>query len=673
MAEDTRNTPHIPWDQIGLDPILQLKFGINRQTFFLRKIPAANRKSPAYGNDYVRLEGDWEEVPGFGSRLSFTLRNIADESIRITRLIFPAENGIDSYVSSFDTRNVSFFRNGYQSWSTARSYLPKDKPLRPWLQLVSLANSNLANLPSNVPGVFSSEMYTVISDRADNRSFLVGQGPPFGQFFYIRLNLYDNPVRRSHFELTFDFGRKLIPPGESIRLDSIYMATGRTHELLHAYFREIGKEAGVRPRDENVSGWCSWYFAYNKISPTLIRKNIESLVEARERSGTRIDFIQIDDGYQKAVGDWLTLTQDFHGRMPMIAEEIRAAGFKPGIWIAPFVASRKSRLLTEHPEYSLRDEQGKKIAAGFNFFWSGGYYYGLDITNPRFEEYLRRVIRTIVGEWGYPYLKCDFLFGGCLRGGTHHELELSRAEVLRKGMRIIREEAEGATEEEVFLVGCGMPLSAGIGTVDAMRVGPDTGDFWIHKQGKLLRTGAMVGVRNSIRNSIVRGAMHNTLWLNDPDCLMLRREGTRLNAEQRRAQINAIVLTGGLLLYSDDFSALDASVTGELPVIQDISDACFRGRLVALDMMDRELPQFVLNTSGYLGVFNMSRIRTRITIPMHRLLTYAESLAAEWKQEWHDPRSLREVWNGETIAIGPSEIDLDPFGPYESRLFELGK
>ena len=78
------------------------------------------------------------------------------------------------------------------------------------------------------------------------RSFLVGQGPPFNQYFYIRLNLYDRPTRRSHFELTFDFGRKMIMPGQSVDLDGIYVGMGNTHELLHTYFREIGRVAKVK-------------------------------------------------------------------------------------------------------------------------------------------------------------------------------------------------------------------------------------------------------------------------------------------------------------------------------------------------------------------------------------------------------------------------------------------
>ena len=663
--EDTR----ISWDQIDLNPVLQLKFGINRRSFDLQRRETGTRALLHFENEYARLEGAWRDISDFGSVLSLTLTNGGEESIRVTRLTFPAQGGINSYAKGIRPRDVCFLRNGYQSWSTVRSYTPKDKPLRPWLQLVSLANSNLANLPSNIPGIFSSEMYTVITNRGTDDAFLVGQGPPFDQFFYIRLNLYEKETRESHFELTFDFGRQMVMPGESVRLGEIHIARGRTQQLLHRYFREIRDSGASRHREKNVTGWCSWYYYYTKISPAIIEKNIEALKRARDEKGAGIDFVQIDDGYQQAVGDWLKLTPQFEGEMRRLSDAIREAGFRPGLWIAPFVAAKKSELLKIHPEYALRDEHGRRIVAGFNFFWPGRYYYGLDITNPRFNEYLRRVIRTVVGEWGFPYLKCDFLFGGCLRGGTHHDLSLSRAQVLREGMRIIREEAEAATSEEVFLVGCGMPITTGIGTVDAMRVGPDTGEYWIEKKGQLLRTGAMVGVRNSVRNSVVRGAMHRALWLNDPDCLMLRTRGTKLTPAQRRTQINAIALTGGLLLYSDDFSSLSRDQLEEILSIQEITQACFSGRLIPLDMMARELPRVIYNTAGYLGLFNMEKRAATVTLDARYLLEQAEAVADIWGTVASGGRRFREVWTGQPMDLEGDQMELGPLGPFESLLF----
>ncbi|MFW5776529.1 MAG: glycoside hydrolase family 36 protein [Spirochaetota bacterium] len=658
----------ISWDQIDLAPLLRLKFGVTRETVPLEKRETGTRVRLRFENRYARLDGRWRDIPGFGSKLELRLTNVSSESIRVTRLIFPAESGINTYASNIRAADVCFFRNGYQGWSTARSYLRKDKPLRPWLQLVSLANSNLANLPSNIPGIFSSEMYTVITNRGTDDAFLVGQGPPFDQFFYIRLNLYDSAERTSYFELTYDFGRQMVLPGHTIELGSIHIARGRTHQLVHRYFRELCTRAQPRIPSENVHGWSSWYYYYTKISPAVLRKNIEALRRARDEHGARIDFVQIDDGYQQAVGDWLRLTPDFDGQMRRLSDEIRAAGFRPGLWIAPFVAAKQSELLRVHPEFALRDEQGRRIVAGFNFFWPGRYYYGLDITNPRFEEYVRRVIRTVVGEWGFAYLKCDFLFGGCLRGGTHHNLELSRAQVLRQGMQLIRQVAEKHTSDEVLIVGCGMPLTTGIGTVDAMRVGPDTGGYWIERTGRLLRTGAMVGVRNSIRNSLVRGQMHRALWLNDPDCLLLRTKGTRLTSAQRRTQINAIALTGGLLLYSDDFAELDRQTLSEISHIQSIADECFSGRLIPLDMMARELPRIVFNTAGYLGVFNMDRRKATVRIDADYLMHQAAEVASLWGLPHRDDRRFADVWNGHQLVVCGDVVEIGPLGAYESLL-----
>lgn len=663
------NDRRISWDQIDLRPILKLKYGITRKTYTLEPRETGTRARLRFENDLVRLDGTWKDTPGFGSVLCLALTNTGDESIRVTRLMFPAEGGINGYARSISPKDLRFFRNGYQSWSTARSYAPKDKPLRPWLQLVSLANSNLANLPSNIPGIFSSEMYTVITNRGTDDAFLVGQGPPFDQFFYIRLNLYRQERHESYFELTYDFGRKMVMPGERVELSAIYIAKGRTHELMHRYFREIRDSGAPRIPSENVRGWCSWYYYYTKISPKIIEENIDSLRRARDERGAKIDFVQIDDGYQRAVGDWLELNPAFEGEMRRLSDRIREAGFRPGLWIAPFVAAGKSHLLKIHPEYALRDEHGRKIVAGFNFFWPGRFYYGLDITNPRFEEHLRRVIRTVVGEWGFPYLKCDFLFGGALRGGTHHNLSLSRAEVLRRGMEIIREEAGKVTSEDVFLVGCGMPLTTGIGTVDAMRVGPDTGGYWIEKKGQLLRTGAMVGVRNSIRNSVVRGGMHNALWLNDPDCLMLRTEGTKLTPAQRRTQINAIALTGGLLLYSDDFGNLPKGQLEEIGVIQEIVEHCFSGRLIPLDMMARELPQVIYNTAGYLGIFNMAKRPRSVSFDGAYLREQAASVQQIWGETERTPTRFTEVWSGRELDLSGERVQIAALGAYESLLF----
>ena len=652
-GEEQHNTPQVRWDQVGISPSVQLKFGIKRRVVPLERSETHKRGALQYGNRYIELKGRWDNSPGFGSLLTFRLKNVSSSSIRITRLVFPTENGLDDYIRDFDPAGLSFLRNGYQSWSTARSYRVTEKPLRPWLGLISLASSNMANLPSNTRGILSSEMFSIICDFHKDEDFLVGQAAPFNQFFYIRLNLYEKPSKMSYFELVYDFGRKMIGPGETIELDGIIMAKGRSTQLQSKYFSFIRQQMKLKLPRENRSGWCSWYYYFNKISPQII---LDNLTQVRGRD-LPFDVIQIDDGYQDRVGDWLRLRPEFEDKMPVLADAIRKAGYEPGLWLAPFVAEKGSDLVQTHPEYLLRNEYGKAIVAGYNVFWPGHWYYGLDATNPRFEEYIRHVIRTITKEWGFRYLKCDFLFGGCLRGGTHHDLTLSRAEVLRHGMRLIREEAgKGA-----FIVGCGMPLSAGIGLVEAMRVGPDTGPYWSKAGGRLLNTGAVVGVRNSIRNVMVRSGTHRKLWLLDPDCVMLRKRQTHLTAAERQSQINAIVVSGGLLLYSDDFTQLPEPAFDEMRAIDQHNRACSQGDAIAVDLMEQEIPEIFFNTAGYLAIFNTSERKKTKRIDL-------EDIPVEARGEL----KLTDVWNGQSIGVTPvAPLVLEHMQPHSSRLFRV--
>lgn len=653
LQDTEKRNYDILWDQFIIFPSIQLKFGIKRKILPLTRQYTKKRGTIYYINNFVELSGKWENIIDFGSLLSLKLKNISDSSIKLTRLVFPAENGLENFLKDFKPQNISFFRNGYQSWSTSRSYKLKDKPLRPWLQLVSLTSSNLANLPSNTPGNLSSEMYSIVTDLESGKSFLVGQSMPFNDFFYIRLHIQSITKKTNHFELVYDFGRKMINPGETIQLDGIIMALGTSDSLQMNYFSYIKKEMGHKNFSKNIKGWSSWYCYYNKITPELIYKNIKILKERNINS----DYIQVDDGYQKCVGDWLELSPNFNGRMKEISDTINEAGFKPGIWIAPFIADKKSELANIHPDYILRDDYGKPLTCGYNPQWRGKFYYGLDVTNPRVEEYIRKIIRTIIHQWGFKYLKLDFLFGACLRGANHHELKYSRAEMLKYGIRFIREEAG----RDVVLLGCGMPMSAGIGLVNAMRVGPDTSPYWNKLSGIFLQTGAMTGMKNSIRNFMARSLMNKFLWLNDPDCLMLRKKKIKLTMEQRQSQINAIIISGAMLFFSDDLSDLSPEIFEEIHKINELSDFCFKGNAIPLDLMERGIPELYYNTNGFIGIFNFKDSSTDKRVDFRNYTIFDKKIL-----------KLQDVWTNEEINLSTEQaVFLKNMRPCSSRLFRI--
>jgi hypothetical protein len=97
---------------------------------------------------------------------------------------------------------------------------------------------------------------------------------------------------------------------------------------------------------------------------------------------------------------------------------------------------------------------------------------------------------------------------------------------------------------------------------------------------------------NALRNSIARAPFHNRLWLNDPDCLMVRRKGndSALSLEEVRCQVALTALLGGLTLDSDDLSRVRP---GRLKYLrQALPPTGIAAR--PLDLFEHELPRTLL-------------------------------------------------------------------------------
>src|SRR5688500_17326750 len=168
--------------------------------------------------------------------------------------------------------------------------------------------------------------------------------------------------------------------------------------------------------------------------------------------------------------------------MTPLLDDIRAAGFTPGLWIAPFMVGNRSRLFREHPDWVVRDRQTGGPLAQMTFYGEFRWhkrseeYYILDVTHPDAEAYIRQVFRTWAQDWGAGYFKTDFMLFGAEHGPDRviwHQPGLSRIAIWRRMASLIREEIGDA-----LWLGCGCPLWASAGYVDAVRIGRDVGVRW---------------------------------------------------------------------------------------------------------------------------------------------------------------------------------------------------
>jgi alpha-galactosidase len=188
-----------------------------------------------------------------------------------------------------------------------------------------------------------------------------------------------------------------------------------------------------------------------------------------------------------------------------------------------------------------------------NEHW-GGTVLVLDTTQPEVQDHLEAVARDLVAA-GYPYLKLDFTYAPAL-AGAYSDPSYTPAQRVRAGYDAVRRGAG----DDAFLLGCGAPLAPCVGVVDGMRIGPDVAPWWTFPTGHQTLPGyADTGPAtvNAWRNTLGRAFLHRKLWLNDPDCVMLRADATDLSREQAHAWALAVGMSGGMALVSDDLALLD--------------------------------------------------------------------------------------------------------------------
>ena len=313
---------------------------------------------------------------------------------------------------------------------------------------------------------FNSDFFALVGDRHSGAGLTLGFLSQKQHFGTVSAELRD-PYS---VEIWANGDGARLDPGKSIETDPALCGgcelDGST--VLDEYLDLVAAEHDIGEIMPPPSGWCSWYYYYQDISEKKMLQNLHTLAELNQ--SLPLNLFQVDDGFQKEVGDWLEFDPKFPNGLKSLANEVREEGMTPGLWLAPFIVHPRAALQADHPDWLLKDRRGKPARAGF--VWNA-LPYALDITIPEAMNYVREVVRTAVQKWGFSYLKLDFLYAAALNG-EYQDRSKTRAMVLREGMEAIREVAG----PETFLLGCGLPLGSGVGIVDAMRISADVSGSW---------------------------------------------------------------------------------------------------------------------------------------------------------------------------------------------------
>lgn len=430
-------------------------------------------------------------------------------------------------------------------------------------------------------------------------------------------------LRADSIEVVLDTEGQVLAPGEAWQLEQFTFLDGAD---LNASLDYVS--AGVQANHPRLTfspiptGWCSWYCFGPMISKTMIEANLKAVKDL----GLPLDYIQIDDGYQAAMGDWLDTGKAFGGGVRDVLKTIADAGNTPAIWVAPFVAQEDSKVFKEHPEWFVKDDAGAPLRSDRVTFggWRLGPWYALDGTHPEAQKHLETVFRTMRKEWGCRYFKLDANFWGAIHCGHFHDPKATRVEAYRRGMEAV---LRGAGDS--FILGCNHPLWPSLGVIHGARSSGDVSRSWAN-------------FKHLARENFSRNWQNGKFWWNDPDCVLLT--GT-LSADEFQFHASVIYACGGMTLSGDNLLAMSPERTAMLKkllpptgVAARFTDARF------------ETGWIPLADKSQLCLFNWDDTAKTIGVDLPGKVT------------------LRDFWNDADLGTASGRFEIKEMPPHSARI-----
>lgn len=463
--------------------------------------------------------------------------------------------------------------------------------------------------------------------QGDGQALLIGAGHGNADF---------SAISTDGRQLTLTFKpRRLLCADECFR---VIVGTGAAAQpLLDSYGACFRRHA--RPTCGAPTGWNSWDYYQGGVTMDALGAEMAAINASPLRG--RLKYLVIDMGWENCWGDWRP-NRKFLDDPAAIAAEIRAAGFSPGIWLAPLQASTYLPWLRHERDCFCRDAEGQPIVTQGH-----GACLLFDPTHPRTVQWLQETSAGL-RQAGFELFKVDYLYRSYFDSMTTlHDPTVGKAAAARRFLEIIR----GAIGEEAHLLSCGAPMPCALGLADSSRISTDIHNFWGH-------------VRNAGIQVATSQWLNGQAWVNDPDFAIIRSRETSddpfLNPpyarrpytapndfwmagedatfEELQTWLNLVHVCGGSVVASDSIARLNER---GIAALEHLLAHPAPAPAVPLDLMETVPPRLWLATDGdssTLGIFSW------------------EDEAAEIELPGNAPSEGVEYWSGERVKLGKTVL-----------------
>ena len=313
------------------------------------------------------------------------------------------------------------------------------------------------------------------------------------------------------------------------------------------------------------SGWLSWNTYFDKATAE------DNLAEARigkeflQPFGCEVWEIESWQGNsdQLPVSNFYNLgletnEKQFPKGMKQLADDIRALGFTPGIWTAPF-GTGSEEFYNAHKDWFLHDKNGNPLHT-----WNG--VYTIDPSNDEVVDWLRHIHDVAAHEWGYEFFKIDGMSGSG-SGYCAHFFErpdvracFKNPDVEAPFERCVRAMREGIGEDRVFLACQGHFTGAEAKYADSARTGADI----VHPNQPVKWANVMQQAGRTLNQVFV----NNIVFYSDPDSLLV---SDALSIEEARVTTTIVSLPGQETFFGDKLAELPPE---RMKLLQQVLPVC---------------------------------------------------------------------------------------------------
>jgi alpha-galactosidase len=427
---------------------------------------------------------------------------------------------------------LRYLHNGYQSWSIAGAF---DMTL--FSDPLPRHDDVIANPAPNGNVAFDERVglssHSAVIDGGDGSAMALG---------FVSTRLWQGAIGLETADTNFRVTAQSGFTGDSVSIrsrpvesETLFVKYESTADAaMESYGKALTRRQGTRPQAPETSqrGWFSWNRFFEGIDAEKVTAQATAMWSLL---GPSIKLVEIDDGWQRAWGDWRT--NDKFPPIEQLVSERRDDGQKLGLWLAPFVVEETEPIVAEHPDWWVRTHDGQPLVHSPTA--TSHHLRVIDATHPEALAWMVGTLSELHAK-GVDFFKLDYLYAAAL-DGQRHDPSATGVAALTRGLQAI---FGSVGDAGVNL--CGVPwLHAALAPPSTIRIGPDVA----------YSTGpagfALVGLTS--RNMAAR-AFGPLAFRSDPDQFWL----APLSIEETKTALALQLLANETFALADDFSELSA-------------------------------------------------------------------------------------------------------------------